>query len=603
ARFANEWWDHWGSGSLITFLRFRDADAARAFDAALPGFLDRHAFPPGDLKKGTYFQNITPLPALHLASPSDRAIVVTLAIVGLLTLLIAVVNYVNLATARAGLRAREVALRKVLGGTRASIMAQFLGEAVATVALAALIGLALAEAALPLVNAAGGTALSIEYVGRDGVLMPLAVTVIVVGLLAGTYPALVLSGFRPTGVLASARAPGGGRTGARVRRGLVVVQFAIAIAFAIGTAVMFAQVAHLRSADLGFRRDGLIVVRSFPYGALDQGTKDNLIRAFRATPGVVDATVGQYAPGDQMTTNAENYWLPNAPAAQHSLLTVPIAPDYFQTYGARLLAGRFLNVRYGGDDLAGWKESAAAPLDVIVNETALRELGIADPDSAIGQVLADPRPFRIVGVVADLHFLSPREPVSGTLYMLDTRRFSSGIAAVRYAGVDAATITARLEAAWKRVAPTVPFDARTVEQNLWENYYQQDARRARLFTIGAVLAVLIGCIGLYGLASFDTARRVKEIGIRKTLGASTSDVLKLLIAQFLKPVVIANLLAWPLAYFAMRKWLSNFDDRIALSPLFFIGATVLALAIACLTVFSQAWRVARAEPARALRYE
>jgi putative ABC transport system permease protein len=285
------------------------------------------------------------------------------------------------------------------------------------------------------------------------------------------------------------------------------------------------------------------------------------------------------------------------------LLWVPVAPDYFETYGAHLLAGRLLGTRYGGDDRAGEKPSATAPINIIVNQTALKNLGIASPQAAIGQLIADPKPYRIVGVVADLRFTSPREPVRGVMYMLDTSRISSALAAIRYTGVDAATMTARIEGAWKRVVPTVPFDARTVTQNLWENYYQQDAQRARLFTIGAVLAVLIGCIGLYGLASFDTARRVKEIGIRKTLGASTRDIMGLLIGQFLRPVILANVIAWPLAFFAMRKWLSGFDDRVALSPLYFLAATLVAIAIAAATVFGQAWRVARAEPARALRYE
>ena len=162
---------------------------------------------------------------------------------------------------------------------------------------------------------------------------------------------------------------------------------------------------------------------------------------------------------------------------------------------------------------------------------------------------------------------------------------------------------AALEAAWKRVVPGVPFEARSVEDNLYQRYYKADAQRSRLFTIGAVLAILIGCSGLYGLAAFDTARRVKEIGIRKTLGASTAEVLRLLIGQFLRPVILANLIAWPLAYVAMQRWLGGFDDRIALSPQFFVGASLAAVLIASTTVFGQAWRVARAEPARALRHE
>ena len=202
-----------------------------------------------------------------------------------------------------------------------------------------------------------------------------------------------------------------------------------------------------------------------------------------------------------------------------------------------------------------------------------------------------------------LCFKSPRDPVDPTAYTYNTVDIDEPFAVVRYTGIDPKTLTARLEAAWKRVAPGIPFKARSVEDNLFERYYKEDAQRSRLFTIGAVLAVLIGCIGLYGLAAFDTARRVKEIGIRKTLGASTAEVLRLLIGQFLRPVLLANLVAWPLAFVALQRWLGGFDDRIALSPLFFLGATLVAVLIAAATVFGQAWRVARAEPARALRYE
>ncbi|WP_174292973.1 ABC transporter permease, partial [Sphingomonas bacterium] len=207
-------YDHWNVAVGWTFLRFPDADAAHRFEAGLPAFLGRHAFPTGEVKRAEYRQSLRPLAAIHLFLNGERETVATLQVVGALTLLIAIVNYVNLATARAGLRAREVAMRKVLGATRRALIGQFLGEALATVALAALIGLALAELVLPFVNALGGTELAIDYVGANGIVVPLALLVLVVGLAAGTYPALLLSRFQPAAVLASVRAPGGGRAGA-----------------------------------------------------------------------------------------------------------------------------------------------------------------------------------------------------------------------------------------------------------------------------------------------------------------------------------------------------------------------------------------------------
>ncbi|EIZ78042.1 permease family protein [Novosphingobium sp. Rr 2-17] len=604
-RFGNEWWDHWGSASLTTLLRFPDTAAARAFEAQLPSFLDRHAYASNNIKKGEYFQSLRPLTAMHLYGAGDRAIVTTLGGVGLLTLLIAIVNYVNLATARAGLRAREVAMRKVLGGTRRALVRQFLGEALATVAVAALIGLALAEIALPFINALGGTTLAIRYFGASGIVLPLVALVLAIALVAGLYPAFVLSGFRPAAVLASTRAPGGGRAGARLRGALVVVQFAIAIAFAIATTTMLAQTAHMRDADLGFRREGLMIVRSFNTGGVDAAQREAVLRAFAAMPGVTGVTIGNNAPGDQSTTNFSGYSRPDAPERQISVMGVGTGRDYFSVYAARLIAGRLFDAAHADDrGLLTPEERKRTGPNIVINRRAVTAFGFASPMAALGQTVSDGnRPSTIIGVVDDVRFRSPRDPVDPVAYFYNTVDIISPFAAVRYAGQDAKAMATALETTWKRVVPGVPFQPRSVEDNLFERYYKADAQRSRLFTIGAVLAILIGCIGLYGLAAFDTARRVKEIGIRKTLGASTAEVLRLLIGQFMRPVLLANLVAWPLAYVAMRRWLGGFDDRIALSPLFFVSATLIAILIAAATVFGQAWRVARAEPARALRHE
>jgi len=602
ARFANEWFDHWGSTSLATILRFPDAAAATAFDAELKRFAERHVFPDGNIKKGEWEQSLRPLVDHHLYEPGDRTAIATLGVVGILTLLIAIVNYVNLATARAGLRAREVAMRKVLGGTRSALIRQFTGEAMATVALAALIGLALAELALPLVNSAGGTALALSDLGTGSILPPLALLVVVVGIVAGIYPALVLTGFQPAAVLASARAPGGGRAGARLRAALVVFQFGIAVAFAIGSAVMLAQAAHVRAADLGFQRDGLFVVRSFA-DVDDDAQKAAVLRALAAVPGITGLTLAENSPGEQYTTNHSQMHQPGMEATRNpSTMHVAVGPDYFETFGARLLAGRLFDPAHPGDDYSLRAKGSKTPYSIVVNRTAAAAFGFADPQAAIGKPLQGNGNMTIIGVVDDLRFRGPREQVGGVVYRYNSRPFGNSLVTLRYRG-DPAAIRDAVAATWRRVAPMVEFTGRTVEQSLYEEYYKADAQRARLFTIGAVLAVLIGCIGLYGLAAFDTARRVKEIGIRKTLGASTGDVLRLLLARFMRPVVLASLLAWPVAWVAMRRWLAGFDDRIALSPWFFVAASIAAMAIAAGTVFAQSWRLARAEPARALRYE
>lgn len=602
ARFATSNFDHWGSTHLTTFLRFPDAAAASAFEGELHRFAERRVFGE-EIKKGEWEQSLRPLTAHHLFDAGDRAVVTTLGAVGALTLLIAIVNYINLATARAGLRAREVAVRKVLGGTRQTLVRQFLLEAVATVAIAALIGLALAELALPFLNSLGGLNLRIRYWGADSVVLPLALLVLLVGGIAGLYPAAVLAGFRPAAVLASARAPGGGKAGARLRAGLVVAQFAIAIAFSIGTTVMIAQATHVRTADLGFRRDGLYVVRSFVSESLSPEQKTALLRAFAALPGVASVTMAQNAPGDQNTTNFSTVHQPGKEASfAPSLMRVRVGERYFETFGARLVAGRLFASDRPADDYAQRAQGSTSPYSVVINREAVAKLGFRSPQDAIGKPLEGNGTMTIIGVVDNLRFRGPREPVIGSVYLLSTRPFDAAFATIRYAG-DPRAIADAVETTWKRIAPGEPFNGRTIEENLYKRYYEQDTRRGRLFTMGAVLAIGIGCIGLYGLAAFDTTRRIKEIGIRKALGASTRDVLQLLVAKFLRPVLIANLIAWPLAWVAMQRWLATFDDRIGLSIGHFLIASLIAALIAIATVIGQSWRVARAEPARALRYE
>ena len=597
----SENWFHWGSSQLQTFLRFPDAAAAQAYTARLTAFVDRRALKDmGKNASKTLNLSLLPLARVHLepegtSSSSAKMIIVTLGLVGLLTLLIAIVNYVNLATARAGLRAREVAMRKVLGADRGALVRQFLGEAVLTVAIAALIGLVLAELSLPLVNAAGGLSLTIPY----GLVAPaLMMLTLIVGVAAGFYPAMLLSRFPAASVLASARAPGGGRSGMRTREALVVFQFGLAIAFMIGTAVLVAQTRHVRQADLGFRRDGLLVVRSLADSLVEPARKRAVLAAIAGVPGVTGVTSGNSAVGGSGTDNSDNVRLPGVAGPGPSLRWIETGPRFFDVYGARLLAGRVFDDARGSDDAQGRRRGE--PINIVINRRAVSTLRFRSPQDAVGKTVGVDRPRTIIGVVDDMRFFSPRDPNSATTYIYHREPGADAVASVRFVG-DSRTVLAAVRAAWQRTVPQVPFNGDTADTRLAE-FYEADDRATRLFAIGAGLAVLIGCVGLWGLASFNTARRVKEIGIRKTLGASSADIVRLLVGQFLRPVLIANLVAWPLAFVAMRTWLAGFDDRIALSPLFFAGASVAALIIAVLTVLAQSLRASRAAPAWALRH-
>ena len=274
-------------------------------------------------------------------------------------------------------------------------------------------------------------------------------------------------------------------------------------------------------------------------------------------------------------------------------------------YGAHLLAGRLPSVQFGGDESAH-TPGAKRGVNIVLNASAVRALGFKSPAAAIGRPIREEATNTVIGVIADMRFRSPRDPVPPTLYYFTARDFtgqSQPVAALRFAGTDPRALTAHLRRLWLTAAPGIPFASITVRENLAKTYYRADEQRTRLFTAGAVLAVVIGAIGLYGLAAFNTGRRVREIGIRKTLGASSRQVLTLLVGAFLRPVLIANLIAWPLAFALMRRWLAGFDQHVSLGLGPFVLAGALAVAIAVVTVIGQSIRVARSEPARALRYE
>jgi len=591
-------WFHWGSSRVWTILRFETPQDAARFQGQMRAFVDRRAAKDQGVSVKNLSLKITPLTEIHLQTTAGRKMTVaTLGIVGVLTLLIAIVNYVNLATARAGLRAREVAMRKVLGASRRALVRQFLGEAVLVAVMAALGGLILAELGLPPINAAGGLKLALDY----AVVVPaLVVLALVVGGLAGLYPAALLSRFPAAAVLASARSPGGGRAGARVREALVVFQFALAIAFMIGTVVLIAQTRHVRGADVGFRRDGLVIVSSTSDSAVKEAQLTAFLARVAMLPGVRSVTTSDSAPGSS-SFNSDSYAAPGKPEPGPSLQAILVSSNFFPTFGLKLIAGRLPDDAHRADDTRNANDSAPNVMNVVLNRKGVEALGFGSPEAALGKTVGRGNPRTIIGVVENARFFSPRDPVNPTMYYYQSRFTTIPRTTLRIDG-DPQAMIAKLRTIWRQIAPDVPFEARTASQNM-EDYYQADDRATRLFGIGAGLAVLIGCVGLWGLASFNTQRRVKEIGIRKTLGASATDIVRLLVGQFLRPVLIANLIAWPLAYVAMRTWLAGFDDRVSLSLLYFVGASALALTIAVLTVLGQSLRASRAAPAWALRHD
>jgi putative ABC transport system permease protein len=524
-----------------------------------------------------------------------------------------VVNFTNLATARASQRAREVALRKVLGASRPQLIAQFIGESVMIAVLAMLIALALVELLIPIFATFLKADLKLTYFGQGGLALPVLLLVLVVGVLGGLYPAFFLSRFQPAQVLkankSSAETPGSGR----LRSILVVAQFAVSIGLIICTAVIYGQTVFARTVDPGFKRDHLLQVEELNrYQLID---KANAIADRVAhVPGVeaVGLTGIGVATDNQNNTNV----LVPGNATPIVIGTYPVDQGFFDAMGLKLVAGRWFDERRPMDDLTfpfpltaeAQQAIATRGGNIVINALAARRLGYANPADAVGKqfkaALVENEsglvPVTVVGVVGDSRFRSVKVPVEPILF---TSARGGGFAQlmVRFHG-DPAAVRAGVEQVWRGFTNEVPFNAKFSDDIIGELYAAEDAR-AKTFAAFALLSVVVGCLGLFGLAAFTAERRTKEIGIRKVLGARVRDIVKLLVWQFSKPVIVANLIAWPVAWWVMRGWLNGFDSRIPLSPTPFLLAGTLALAIAIATVAGHAFRVARSNPIHALRYE
>jgi putative ABC transport system permease protein len=543
---------------------------------------------------------------------NDRGTIITFAVIALLILGMAVVNFTNLATARASQRAREVALRKVLGANRKQLIVQFIGESVLIAVIAMLIALALTELLMPSFAAFLDADMKVGYFGFDGIGLPVILLVLAVGVLGGLYPAFFLSRFQPASVLkankSSAETPGSGR----LRQVLVVGQFAVSIGLIICTGVIYAQTVYARTVDPGYKRDHILQVDELNrYQLLDKG--EMIVERTRRIPGV--QAVGRTTIG--VATQNNNNTGVMVPGRSE-----PVGIGFYNAdeglkdaMGLELLAGRWFDAQRPMDDMTipyppepeSQKALVARGGNIVINKLAAQRLGFKNPADAVGKTvriaIVDNElglvPVTIVGVLKDSRFRSIREPIDPLMFINTNSGHTHMI--VRFNG-DPAAVRSSIESMWKSITSDVPFDAKFSDDIIGELYEAEDARAAT-FAAFAVLAVIVGCLGLFGLAAFTAERRTKEIGIRKVLGARTRDIVRLLVWQFTRPVIIANLIAWPVAWWLMRDWLNTFDDRIALGPTPFVAAGLLALAIAIGTIAAHAVKVASANPIRALRYE
>ncbi|HEY2009937.1 MAG TPA: ABC transporter permease [Rhizomicrobium sp.] len=550
---------------------------------------------------------LTPFVDAHLSTdrfggmtpPGSWTIVYGFSAIGTLILLIACFNFTNLATARALMRAREISLRKVVGATRRQLVIQFLGEALMTAAIALAFALALTEVLLPLFDRVLGLPIEIDYFRNWQLLLLIVGAGALAGLLSGAYPALVLSGFRPAATLRANRSGPAGS--GRLRTVLVVLQFAVSIGLGIAAAVIFAQISFTRNVDLGFRKDAVVVVNT---AGIPPGTADSLARALRLGSDIGDVATSDAVPFSDDHNNISAH-APGATSSEEFAL-VPASPDFMHLYGIKLLAGRLLSEQRGGDGVSPdqLQGKGVQPANVLINATAARRMGYG-PQAAVGKTLTLDAfggiSVTVVGVVADIKEDGPKSPVDGTMYMY-WRSFPLGHLSVRIRDGREQQGLAFIDRTWHAFAPSVAIQRHFLDDD-YDRQFQADERQGTLFGVFVGIAIFIACLGLFGLAAFSTQRRTREIGVRKVFGARVRDVVLLLLWQFSLPVLMANAIAWPVAWYYLHGWLQGFAYRIALSPLYFVGAGATAMVIAWATVFIHARRVAGANPIHALRYE
>ncbi len=548
------------------------------------------------VKGGNHFKyTAVALPDIHLRSAQTDSFepngsityVYIFSLIAVFILLIACVNFMNLSTARSANRAKEVGIRKVAGSLRSHLILQFLTESVLVSFLALLFALAVCTLLLPLFNGLAGKNMQISTLFSTWMFPVMIALVLVVGCVAGSYPAFYLSAFKPIEVLKGNKARG--FKSSWLRSSLVVFQFSISIILIIGTIVIYNQLHYMQSRQIGYNRNQVLILHN-------TNPLDKQIKAFtndlRSLTGVENATVTSTIP--TMKNYDQNGWFADpTPDAKKAVILAEFSVDenYIPTLGMQMAKGRNFSVDFPSDSMG-----------VILNESAIKLLGYKDPlkeQLYNSDENGKPTAYHVVGVVKDFNFTSMHDKVGPLIMHLGN---NTGDISLRVNTKDIPSLLSRIESKWNSMAPGQPFTYTFMDAD-FNNIYSAEQRTGKLFITFATFAIFIGCLGLFGLVTYAAEQRTKEIGVRKVLGASVSGIVVMLSKDFAKLVLIASLLAFPVSFFAMNEWLQGFAYRISISPWIFVIAGVSAILLALLTVSFQAIKAAMANPVKSLRTE
>jgi len=597
--------DMWISNSYLTYIRVSPGSDFNELTEKFNALVRRYAGPQIQAATGvsmeefektgnSYGYYLEPMKNIYLRSRVGNGLgptgnisyVYIFSIIAIFILAIACINFINLSTAKSANRAKEVGIRKTVGSYRSDLIRQFLIESILLTFLAVFIAVTLVKLAMPVFNDITAKELNFTILNWI-VLAALVLLTVVIGVIAGAYPAFYLSAFRPVEVLKGDIVRGS--SSGKLRSGLVVLQFAISITLIIGTLIVKQQLFFMQNKDLGFNKEQLLVItRADVIGDNFNAFKQEL----RQNSGIVNATFSSMIPGHTNAINA--HMIEDAPPSESSVMvSVWTDADFADTYQLNIGRGRFLSDKISTDSTA-----------CVINEWAINVLNW-DPESgkrliAMRPKMEDSKYLDIVGVIKDAHMMSLHEPMRATVFYFVPA--AHNYLTIRIRPENIKETVAFVEKTWKKFVPDKTFEHYFYDDH-YNEFYKAEMRTGQVFSIFAGLAILIACLGLFGLASFMAERKTKEIGVRKVLGGSVTGITVVLIREFTKWVIIANVIAWPAAYFLMKNWLQDFAYRISMGWWVFLLSSVIALIIAVLTVSFHAVKAAVSDPAKSLHYE
>ncbi|MEP1094780.1 MAG: ABC transporter permease [Cyclobacteriaceae bacterium] len=599
----------WLSTNFNTYVKMKEGINASILESKFPDMVETYCAPLIEQylnltmdefrESGNALSfSLFPLTDIHLKSDKEDELeangdikyIYIFSAVALFILALACINFMNLSTARSSNRAKEVGVRKVMGAFRKQLIYQFISEAVLISFISFAVAYLLVFAAIPGFNLIAAKELSYLAILEPGFLLAMLGIMLLVGLLAGSYPAFYLSMFKPVEVL-KGKVRQGIKSGP-IRSTLVVFQFSISIIMIIGTAIVFDQLSFIQNKKLGYDKDQILIVN-------DAWILRDQVQAFKEetsrNSNILNSTVANFTPTSN-NNNSDLFFKSPSAASDESLVLsrARIDHDFLETLGITVKEGRGFSREFPSDSSG-----------VLLNESAVRQFGYENP---VGSLLYryggdDDNPevegYRILGVVDDFHYQSLRNNIRPLVLEL---RPNGGTAMFRIQMSNASETIDHIKSTWEKFAPGQPFDFRFMN-NEFNAQYEEEQKIGQIFSIFAILAILIACLGLFGLAAFTAEQKTKEIGIRKTLGASVSNIVNLLSKNFIKLVLISFVVAIPVSYLAMEYWLGDFAYRTSLKPITFILSGLAAIVIAWITISFQSWKAARSNPVKSLRTE